>query len=154
MIKVALLQCKSGAMTTLWCVYSLHISFLVSLISCVSIHYRCTLKTQEFRTKDFVVRSAHSIEHQKCKYCLRRNHRRIRNFEFWVILGFACTPYICVNLRNPWETPAHPTPHVFMSNNHGLLAVRGCGATARRHSLLGLNWLLERNHYPLITTKY
>ena len=27
------------------------------------------LKTQEFRTKDFVVRSAHSIEHQKYKYC-------------------------------------------------------------------------------------
>ena len=28
-----------------------------------------TLKTQEFRTKDFVVRSAHSIEHQERKYC-------------------------------------------------------------------------------------
>ena len=32
--------------------------------------YYCTLKTQEFRTKDFLVRSIHSIEHQKCKYCL------------------------------------------------------------------------------------
>ena len=58
MVKVALLECKSGAMTTLWCVYSLHISFPVSIIGCVSIHYRCTLKTQEFRTKDFVVRRA------------------------------------------------------------------------------------------------
>ena len=28
------------------------------------------LKTQEFRTKDFVVRRTHSIEHQKCKYCV------------------------------------------------------------------------------------
>ena len=28
------------------------------------------LKTQEFRTKDFLVRRAHSIEHQECKYCL------------------------------------------------------------------------------------
>ena len=36
----------------------------------MSAHYRCTLKTQEFRTKDFVVRRAHSIEHQKCKYCV------------------------------------------------------------------------------------
>ena len=38
----------------------------------MSAYYRCTLKTQEFRTKDFVVRRAHSIEHQKGKYCLRR----------------------------------------------------------------------------------
>ena len=30
---------------------------------------------------------------------------------------------------------------------------RGCGATAGRHSLLSLYWLLERNHYPLITTQ-
>ena len=30
------------------------------------------LKTQEFRTKDFVARWAHSIEHQKCKYCVGR----------------------------------------------------------------------------------
>ena len=36
----------------------------------MSAHYRCTLKTQEFRTKDFVVHRAHSIEHQKCKYCV------------------------------------------------------------------------------------
>ena len=33
-------------------------------------HYLKTLKTQEFRTKDFVVRRAHSIEHQKSKYCV------------------------------------------------------------------------------------
>ena len=38
----------------------------------MSAHYRCTLKTQEFRTKDFVVRSTHSIERQKCKYCVGR----------------------------------------------------------------------------------
>ena len=36
----------------------------------MSAYYRCTLKTQEFRTKDFVVRRAHSIERQKCKYCV------------------------------------------------------------------------------------
>ena len=29
---------------------------------------------------------------------------------------------------------------------------RGCVATAGRHSLLGLYWLLERNYYPLTTT--
>ena len=28
------------------------------------------LKTQEFSTKDFVMRRSHSIEHQKCKYCV------------------------------------------------------------------------------------
>ena len=28
----------------------------------MSAYYRCTLKTQEFRTKDFFVRSTHSIE--------------------------------------------------------------------------------------------
>ena len=50
--------------------HSLHNSFLSNIISCMSAHYRCTLKTQEFRTKDFVVRSTHSIEHQKCKYCV------------------------------------------------------------------------------------
>ena len=33
-------------------------------------HYLKTLKTQEFRTKDFFMRSTHSIEHQKCKYCV------------------------------------------------------------------------------------
>ena len=34
-----------------------------------------TLKTQEFRTKDFVVRSAHSIEHQECKYCHQQKQK-------------------------------------------------------------------------------
>ena len=34
-----------------------------------------TLKTQEFRTKDFVVRSAHSIEHKKCKYCHQQKQK-------------------------------------------------------------------------------
>ena len=42
--------------------HSLHTSLLSSIISCMSAYYRCTLKTQEFRTKDFVVRSTHSIE--------------------------------------------------------------------------------------------
>ena len=32
------------------------------------------LKTQEFRTKDFVVRRTHSIEHQKCKYSLSKTY--------------------------------------------------------------------------------
>ena len=66
MIKVALLECKSGAIATndaFWFRHSLHTSLLSSIISCMSAHYRCTLKTREFRTKDFVVRSAHSIEH-------------------------------------------------------------------------------------------
>ena len=48
----------------------------------MSAYYRCTLKTQEFRTKDFFVRSTHSIEHQKCKYCVGRSAVRIRSFEF------------------------------------------------------------------------
>jgi len=48
----------------------------------MSAYYRCTLKTQEFLTKDFVVRSTHSIEHQKCKYCVGRQGVRIRSFEF------------------------------------------------------------------------
>ena len=52
--------------------HSLHTSLLSSIISCMSAYYRCTLKTQEFRTKDFVMRRTHSIEHQKGKYCLRR----------------------------------------------------------------------------------
>ena len=69
MIKVALLECKSGAIALVWFPYSLHTSSLNNIINCASIHYDCTLKTQEFRTKDFVVRSTHSIEHQKCKYC-------------------------------------------------------------------------------------
>ena len=157
MTREAILECKSGSIAAQRCLFCsvIHctLTFLNSITSCMSVHYRCTLKTQEFRTKDFLVRWTRSIERQECKYSLRRNRRRIRNFEFWVILGFACAPYICVNC-NPWETPAHPTPHVFMSNNHGFLAVRGCGATARRHSLLCLYWLLERNHYPIITTKY
>ena len=66
MIKVALLECKSGAIATndaFLLRHSLHTSLLSSIISCMSAYYRCTLKTQEFRTKDFVVRSAHSIEH-------------------------------------------------------------------------------------------
>ena len=82
--------------------HSLHTSLLSSIISCMSAYYRCTLKTREFRTKDFVVRSAHSIEHQKCKYCVGRQGVRIRssclgkrqsrtvNFELGIILGFAC----------------------------------------------------------------
>ena len=91
MIKVALLGCKSGAMTTLWCVYSLHISFPVSIISCVSIRYRCTLKTQEFRTKDFVVRWTRSIEHQKCKYCVGRQGRALT--KTFIHIPFVGTPF-------------------------------------------------------------
>ena len=56
----------------------------------MSVYYRCTLKTQEFRTKDFVVRRAHSIERQKCKYCVGRQGVRMRSFELVIILGFAC----------------------------------------------------------------
>ena len=59
MIKVALLQPNDACLLR----HSLHTSLLSSIISCMSAHYRCTLKTQEFRTKDFVVRWAHSIEH-------------------------------------------------------------------------------------------
>ncbi len=36
------------------------------------------LKTQKIRTKDFFVRSTHSIEHQKCKYCVGR--RAVRHY--------------------------------------------------------------------------
>ena len=72
MIKVALLECKSGAIVLVWFPYSLHNHPLNHIINCASIHYICTLKTQEFRTKDFVVRRAHSIEHQKCKYSLSK----------------------------------------------------------------------------------
>ena len=36
--------------------YSLHIISFGSIISCMTICYRCTLKTHEFRTKDFLVR--------------------------------------------------------------------------------------------------
>ena len=77
MIKVALLECKSGAIATYEACLAqsfIDTSLLGSVICRVSVCCRCTLKTQEFRTKDFVVRRAHSIEHQKCKYCLRRNH--------------------------------------------------------------------------------
>ena len=62
--------------------HSLHTSLLNSVIYRMSVCCRCTLKTQEFRTKDFVVRSTGSIERQKCKYCLRQNRRRVRNQEF------------------------------------------------------------------------
>ena len=58
MIKVALLECKSGTIALVWFPYSLHTSPLNHIINCASIHYYCTLKTQEFRTKDFVVRQA------------------------------------------------------------------------------------------------
>ena len=57
MIKVALLECKSGAIVLVWFPYSLHTSFLNYIINCASMYYDYTLKTQEFRTKDFVVRS-------------------------------------------------------------------------------------------------
>ena len=36
--------------------YSLHIISLGRIINCVTIRYRRTLKTHEFRTKDFFVR--------------------------------------------------------------------------------------------------
>ena len=58
MIKVPLLECKSGAIALVWFPYSLHTSSLNRIINCASIYYGCTLKTQEFRTKDFVVRRA------------------------------------------------------------------------------------------------
>ena len=73
MIKVAVLECKSGAIALVWFPHSLHTSPLNHIINCVSIHYNSTLKTQEFRTKDFIVRRTHSIEHQKCKYCLSKS---------------------------------------------------------------------------------
>ena len=43
-------------MMLVWLRYSLHISFHNRITSYTSTHYRYTLKTQEFRTKDFVVR--------------------------------------------------------------------------------------------------
>ena len=76
MIKAALLEYKSGAIALVWFPYSLHNYSLNRIINCASIHYVCTFKTQEFRTKDFIVRRGHSIEHQKCKYSIRQNHRR------------------------------------------------------------------------------
>ena len=85
-------------------------NLLSSIISCMSTYYRCTLKTQEFRTKDFVVRSTHSIEHQKCKYKIQEILKRsivrftvmrpmmgpyrsclIRSFCYKSILHFAST---------------------------------------------------------------
>ena len=72
MIIGALLECKCGAIATNdACLALLFIAhfFPNRITSYTSTYYRCTLKTQEFRTKDFVVRSTHSIEHQKCKYC-------------------------------------------------------------------------------------
>ena len=57
MVKVALLECKSGAIALVWFPYSLHTSSLNRIINCALIHYDCTLKNQEFRTKDFFVRS-------------------------------------------------------------------------------------------------
>ena len=74
MIKVALLECKSGAIALVWFPYSLHNYSLSHIINYASIHYTCTLKTQEFRPKDFVVRRTHSIEHQKCKYSLSKTY--------------------------------------------------------------------------------
>ena len=44
-------------------------------------------KTQEFRTKDFFVRRAHSIEHQKCKYC-QLNYLPVVVFERGTSLSF------------------------------------------------------------------
>ena len=57
MIKVALLECKSGAIALVWFPYSLHTPSLNRIINCALIRYDCMLKTQEFRTKDFFVRS-------------------------------------------------------------------------------------------------
>ena len=75
MIKVALLEGRSGTIALVWFYYSLHTYSLNHIINCASIHYGYTLKTQEFRTKDFVVRRGHSIEHQKCKYSLSKTYR-------------------------------------------------------------------------------
>ena len=49
----------------------LHNSSNNSIIHCTSVCYSCTLKTQEFRAKDFFVRLTRSIERQKCKYKIR-----------------------------------------------------------------------------------
>ncbi len=59
MTKVAVLECKRGSIATKRCV--LYESDFTDLSQnqhnhCVSTHYLHTLKTQEFRTKDFVVR--------------------------------------------------------------------------------------------------
>ena len=56
----AVLEHKSGSIAPLLCLFIplIHCTLLfhVCIIICVSIHYRRTLKTQEFRIKDFVVR--------------------------------------------------------------------------------------------------
>ena len=99
MIKVALLECKSGTIALVWFPYSLHTYSLNHIINCASIHYGYTLKTQEFRTKDFVVRRGHSIEHQKCKYSLSKTYcfsvfchnsppRKNNTFLFWKVRIF------------------------------------------------------------------
>ena len=49
----------------------LHNFFNNSITHCITVCYLCTLKTQEFRTKDFFVRRTRSIERQKCKYKIR-----------------------------------------------------------------------------------
>ena len=41
MIKVALLECKSGTIALVWFPYSLHTSSLNHIINCASIHYDC-----------------------------------------------------------------------------------------------------------------
>ncbi len=76
MTTVAVLECKSGSIAE----KSGSFTSLISLRSvkktrnplCINALSQ-TPKTQEFRTKDFVARRAHSIEHQKCKYCIRQN---------------------------------------------------------------------------------
>ena len=66
MIKVALLECKSGAIATNdACLAPLFIAHFFPQpynhlhINALSLH----AQNSKFRTKDFVVRSAHSIEH-------------------------------------------------------------------------------------------
>jgi len=46
-----------------WLRYPLHTFRPNRIISYISARYRCTLKTHEFRTKDFFVRWTRSIEH-------------------------------------------------------------------------------------------
>ena len=77
MIKVALLECKSGAIAAKNGPFASQISLRLvrkphNLLYINTLSQ--TAQNQEFRTKDFVVRRAHSIEHQKCKYCIRQNY--------------------------------------------------------------------------------
>ena len=51
MIKVALLECKSGAIALVWFPYSLHTSSLNLIINCASTRYRCTSKLENFAPK-------------------------------------------------------------------------------------------------------